>query len=53
MSGNAKAKRRLDRIIWEYRLERASELGFEAVPMERWTTHDLRMTFSTQACEVL
>lgn len=53
VSGYAKAKRRLDRIIWEGRLERASETGVQAVPMEHWTIHDLRTTFSTQACEVL
>ncbi len=53
VSGYAKAKRRLDRIIHEMRLETADNAGCEAVAMEHWTIHDLRTTFSTLASEVL
>ena len=53
VSGYAKAKRRLDRIIRERREKAAKEAGREPVEMEHWTIHDLRTTFSTLACEVL
>jgi integrase len=53
VSGYAKAKRRLDRIIHEMRLETAEKAGREAAAMEHWTIHDLRTTFSTLASEVL
>ncbi|MFM5953304.1 MAG: tyrosine-type recombinase/integrase [Novosphingobium sp.] len=53
VSGYAKAKRRLDRIIRERREKAANETGREPVQMEHWTIHDLRTTFSTLACEVL
>jgi integrase len=53
VSGYAKAKRRLDRIIRERREKAANEVGREPVEMEHWTIHDLRTTFSTLACEVL
>lgn len=53
VSGYAKAKRRLDRIIRERRAKAAKEAGREPVEMEHWTIHDLRTTFSTLACAVL
>ena len=53
VSGYAKAKRRLDRIIHEKRMVAAEAKGRKAVEMEHWTIHDLRTTFSTLACEVL
>lgn len=53
VSGYAKAKRRLDRIIRERRVKLARETGRTPVEMEHWTIHDLRTTFSTLACEVL
>lgn len=53
VSGYAKAKRRLGRIIHEKRMVAAEVKGREAVEMEHWTIHDLRTTFSTLACEVL
>lgn len=53
VSGYAKAKRRLDRIIHEKREKAAQAAGADAVPMEHWTIHDLRTTFSTLACEKL
>ena len=53
VSGYAKAKRRLDRIIRERREKAAKDAGREPVEMEHWTIHDLRTTFSTLACEVL
>ena len=53
VSGYAKAKRRLDRIIQEKREKAAKAAGGDAVPMEHWTIHDLRTTFSTLACEKL
>jgi integrase len=53
VSGYAKAKRRLDRIIHEMRIETAELAGREVVAMEHWTIHDLRTTFSTLASEVL
>ncbi len=53
VSGYAKAKRRLDRIIRERREKAAKEARREPVEMEHWTIHDLRTTFSTLACEVL
>lgn len=53
VSGYAKAKRRLDRLIHEARLIRAEATGRPAQPMPHWTIHDLRTTFSTLACEIL
>ena len=53
VSGYAKAKRRLDKIIRERREKAATEAVHEAEEMEHWTIHDLRTTFSTLACEVL
>lgn len=53
VSGYAKAKRRLDRTIQEKREKAAKAAGGDAVPMEHWTIHDLRTTFSTLACEKL
>lgn len=53
VSGYAKAKRRLDRIIQEKREKAAQAAGADAVTMEHWTIHDLRTTFSTLACEKL
>ncbi len=53
VSGYSKAKRRLDAIIQEKRETLAKAEGVEAVPMEHWTMHDMRTTFSTLACEVL
>ena len=53
VSGYAKAKRRLDRIIHENRIEKAEVEGVPLVAMLHWTIHDLRTTFSTLACEVM
>ena len=53
VSGYAKAKRRLDRIIHENRLEKAETEGRPITVMPHWTIHDLRTTFSTLACEML
>ena len=53
VSGYAKAKRRLDRIIHENRIESAEAAGVPLVAMLHWTIHDLRTTFSTLACEVM
>ena len=53
VSGFTKAKRRLDRTIHVTRLEAADVAEREAVPMPHWTVHDLRTTFSTQACDAL
>ena len=53
VSGFAKAKRRLDRIIHENRIERAEAEGVPLVAMPHWTIHDLRTTFSTLAKDVL
>jgi integrase len=53
VSGYSKAKRRLDAIIHEKRVDAAKTEGREAVPMDHWTMHDMRTTFSTLACEVL
>ena len=53
VSGYAKAKRRLDRIIHENRIEKAEVEGMPLVAMLHWTIHDLRTTFSTLACEVM
>ncbi len=53
VSGYAKAKSRLDRIIHLNRLEAAEKGGGEATAMEHWTIHDLRTTFSTLASEVM
>lgn len=53
VSGYAKAKRRLDRIIHENRFAKADAKGGQPVAMPHWTIHDLRTTFSTLACELL
>jgi integrase len=53
VSGYAKAKRRLDRIIHENRIENAEAEGVPLVAMPHWTIHDLRTTFSTLACELM
>jgi integrase len=53
VSGFTKAKRRLDRTIQASREKAAEAVGGEAVPMPHWTVHDLRTTFSTQACDSL
>ena len=53
VSGYAKAKRRLDRIIHENRLEKAETESRPVTVMPHWTIHDLRTTFSTLACEML
>jgi integrase len=53
VSGYAKAKRRLDRIIHEYRIEKSEAEGVPLVAMLHWTIHDLRRTFSTLAKDVL
>lgn len=53
VSGFAKAKRRLDKLIAESR-EKAGQGGPEpARGMPHWTLHDLRTTFATIACEDL
>jgi integrase len=53
VSGFTKAKRRLDAAIFAARKKAAEASGREAVPMPHWTIHDLRTTFSTQACDEL
>lgn len=53
VSGFAKAKRRLDAAIFAARKKAAETSGRDAVPMPHWTIHDLRTTFSTQACDEL
>jgi integrase len=53
VSGFAKAKRRLDRLIAENRAKLAEANGAKAVAMPHWTFHDLRTTFTTLACEEL
>ncbi|MCM0032084.1 tyrosine-type recombinase/integrase [Sandarakinorhabdus limnophila] len=53
VSGFTKAKRRLDAAIFAARKKAAELSGVEAVPMPHWTVHDLRTTFSTQACDTL
>ena len=53
VSGYAKAKRRLDRIIHENRFAKADEESVPLTEMPHWTIHDLRTTFSTLACELL
>lgn len=53
VSGFAKAKRRLDRLIAEARAKVAEKAGIEPQPMPHWTFHDLRTTFTTLACEEL
>lgn len=53
VSGYAKAKRRLDKIIHDRRVAAAKTKERQAVEMEHWTIHDLRTTFSTLACEIL
>lgn len=53
VSGFTKAKRRLDAAILAARKESAESSGSKAVPMPHWTIHDLRTTFSTQACDAL
>lgn len=52
-SGFTKAKRRLDCTIMKSREKNASAMNIDVVPMPHWTVHDLRTTFSTQACDVL
>lgn len=51
VSGYARAKRRLDRIISERRAAKAEQQ--EITEIEHWTMHDVRTTFSTLACEIL
>ena len=53
VSGFAKAKRKLDRLITEARIKAAKEMGGEAEPMAHWAFHDLRTTFTTLACDEL
>ena len=53
VSGYAKAKRRLDRITHEYRIEKSEAEGVPLAAMLYWTIHDLRRTFSTLAKDVL
>ena len=53
VSGFGKAKRRLDRLIFEARVKVALDAGDEPEPMAHWTFHDLRTTFTTLACEEL
>jgi integrase len=53
VSGFTKAKRRLDAAIFAARKKAAEASGRDAVPMPHWTIHDLRTTFSTQACDEL
>ena len=53
VSGYAKAKRRLDRIIHDYRIEKSEAEGVPLVAMLHWKIHDLRTTFSTLAKDVL
>ncbi len=53
VSGFAKAKRRLDRLIANARAKAADKAGTAPQPMPHWTFHDLRTTFTTLACEEL
>jgi integrase len=53
VSGFTKAKRRLDATIQNARLKVAERTGGGVTPMPHWTVHDLRTTFSTQACDEL
>jgi integrase len=53
VSGFTKAKRRLDAAIFAARKKADEASGRDAVPMPHWTIHDLRTTFSTQACDEL
>ena len=53
VSGFTKGRRRLDAAILEARTKAAAASGGEAAPMPHWTVHDLRTTFSTQACDTL
>jgi integrase len=53
ISGFAKAKRRVDRLIEKSRVAAAAMAGVEPVPMPHWTFHDLRTTFTTMACDEL
>ena len=53
VSGFAKAKRRLDRLVAGARAKTAQESGVELRPMPHWTFHDLRTTFTTLACDEL
>lgn len=53
VSGFAKAKRRLDKLVATARAKVAKAEGMEAKPMPHWTFHDLRTTFTTLACEEL
>ncbi len=52
VSGFGRAKRRLDAAIQSAR-ENSAEGRGAVEPMAHWTSHDLRTTFNTQACEVL
>ncbi len=53
VSGFAKAKKRIDRLIASKRAKDAEATGIEMAPMPHWTFHDLRTTFTTLACEEL
>lgn len=53
VSGFAKAKKRLDKLIAETRFKAAQETGSDFQPMPHWTFHDLRSSFTTLACERL
>lgn len=53
VSGFAKAKRRLDKLITQARAKEAKGSGIDPEPMPHWTFHDLRTTFTTLACEKL
>jgi integrase len=53
VSGFTKAKRRLDAAILAARKKSAELSSGNVVPMPHWTIHDLRTTFSTQACDAL
>lgn len=53
VSGFAKAKRRLDRVIAEARAKAAEKTGIEPQQMPHWTFHDFRTSFTTLSCEEL
>ncbi|MBY8821051.1 integrase family protein [Sphingomonas colocasiae] len=53
VSGFAKAKARLDRLIAEARDKEAAKHGRAPVTVPHWTVHDLRTTFNTIACDEL
>lgn len=53
VSGFAKAKVRLDKLIAKARSKAAEGSAVEPSPMPHWTFHDLRTTFTTLACEEL